>query len=174
MDGGLAPDLTWITGDLAVGGYLPPGAAALLAAGHGVGYVVDMRAEACDDATELAASGLKFVRLPTPDHHAPTQDQLDEGVAFAEAARAAGAKILIHCQHGIGRSVTLALCVLVDRGLQPLAALARAKDVRELVSPSPAQYEAWAAWMRRRAPWTAIPQFEAFTAIAYRHLAARA
>ena len=46
-----------------------------------------------------------------------------------------------------------------------------AKDLRERVSPSPAQYEAWIAWMRRRTPQARVPDFDAFKAIAYRHLA---
>ena len=39
---------------------------------------------------------------------------------------------------------------------------------------SPAQYEAWSEWLRRRAPETAVPGFEDFKAIAYRHLKLRA
>lgn len=163
-------DFDWITENLAVGGALAPGAAARLAADHGVGFVVDMRQEACDDAAELAAAGVRFLRLPTVDNHAPAQHQLDEGVAFAEAARLAGGRLLIHCQYGIGRSVTLALCVLVQRGQPPLAALQSAKDRRAQLSPSPVQYEAWTEWVRRRAPHAAAPDFDAFKAVAYRHL----
>jgi protein-tyrosine phosphatase len=166
-----ALNLSWITADLAVGGALACGDAARLVAEHRVGHVVDLREEACDDEAELAAAGVRFLRLPVTDNHAPTQDQLDAGVAFAEAARAAEGRLLIHCQHGIGRSATLALCVLVHRGFDPLAALTLAKDLRELVSPSPAQYEAWAAWIRRRADPAAVPDFDAFKAVAYRHLA---
>lgn len=166
-----ALDLSWLTADLALGGALLPGAAARLAADHGVGWVVDMRAEACDDAAELAAAGLRFLQLPTADLQAPSQAQLDEGVAFAAAAFDAGGRLLIHCQHGIGRSATLALCVLVARGWPPLAALSAAKALRERVSPSPTQYESWATWIGRRAPQASVPDFDAFKAVAYRHLA---
>jgi hypothetical protein len=165
-------DLTWITADLAVGGHVPAEFAAQL--GDGVGWVIDMRDEACDDPDVLAALGVRFLTLPTPDLQAPTQAQLDAGVGFAREAQAEGGRLLIHCQHGIGRSATLALCVLVDRGLDPMAALQQAKDRRERVSPSPAQYEAWTAWIRRCAPAAAIPPFDAFKAVAYRHLAAEA
>jgi len=174
VSGGWTPNLSWITADLAVGGSFPPGRAAELAADHGVGAVIDVRAETCDDAAELEACGVRFLYLPTPDHHAITQAMLDDGVAFAADARREGRRLLIHCEHGIGRSATVALCVLVDRGLGPLEALARAKDVRALVSPSPAQYEAWTQWIGRRSPEVRIPTFDAFKAIAYRHLAARA
>ena len=174
MSGAADLDLSWITADLAVGGRIQPGGAAVLAAEHAVGYVIDMREEACDDEAELAACGLRFLRLPTRDHHAPTQAQLDTGAAFADQAGREGGKLLIPCEHGIGRSATLALCVLAARGFEPLAALRRAKDRRALVSPSPAQYEAWAAWLRRRVSEAAIPGFDDFKAIAYRHLQAQA
>jgi len=173
MDGAWTPNLSWVTADLAVGGSFPAGRAADLARTHGVGAVIDVRSEACDDADELAACDLRFLHLPTPDHHAVDQAMLDLGVAFAGRARADGLNLLVHCEHGIGRSALVALCVLVDRGLGPLEALARAKDARALVSPSPAQYEAWAAWLGRRSPETRIPTFDAFKAIAYRHLHVR-
>jgi predicted protein tyrosine phosphatase len=168
------PNLSWITPDLAVGGSFPLGRAAGLAAQHGVGAIIDVRSEGCDSAEELAACGLRFLHLPTPDQQAPVQPMLDAGVAFAAAARRTNLRLLIHCEHGVGRSATLALCVLVDRGLGPLEALSKAKDARALVSPNPAQYEAWAAWLGRRSQETKIPTFDAFKAIAYRQLSARA
>jgi protein-tyrosine phosphatase len=166
-----ALNLSWITADLAVGGAFAPGHASRLVAEHAVGHVIDLRQEACDDAAELAAAGVRFLSLPVIDNRAPSQDQLDAGVAFAEAAQATRGRLLVHCQHGVGRSATLALCVLVHRGFDPLAALTLAKDLREAVSPCPEQYEAWAAWIRRRAAQAAVPDFDAFGAIAYRHLA---
>ena len=82
----------------------------------------------------------------------------------------AGARLLIHCQHGIGRSALVALCVLVDRGAAPMAALRRAKDAREKISPAPCQFEAWAEWIARRAPQHRPPSFEDYARVAYRHL----
>jgi protein-tyrosine phosphatase len=95
---------------------------------------------------------------------------LDRGVGFARDADRAGRRLLIHCEHGVGRSATVALCVMVDRGFAPLEALSRAKAARVHVSPSPPQYEAWVAWLRRRAPDHEAPDFDAFRAIAYSHL----
>jgi hypothetical protein len=68
----------------------------------------------------------------------------------------------------------LALCILVDRGLAPLAALELLKGRRERVSPSPEQFECWSGWLearRRRAPcdWD-LPDLDDCKAIAYRHL----
>lgn len=155
---------TWITPTLLVGGEVWPDEWPGLAAA-GVRAAVDLRDEGRDDGEALARLGIASLHLPTPDHQAPTQDALDRGVGFV---RAADGPVLVHCREGVGRSATLALCVLTDAGDIPLEALRRAKDARRQVSPSPAQYEAWAAWLARRG--LAPPDFDAFATVAYRHL----
>lgn len=167
-------NLDWITEDLAVGGSFPSGAATRLARDHGVGAVIDVRVETSDDPEELAACGLQFLHLPTEDMLGVSQAMLDQGVDFARRVAAEGRRLLVHCEHGIGRSATVALCVLADRGLSPVEALTLAKDARDLVSPSQAQYEAWTAWLGRRRPDAPIPSYHEFGCIAYRHLAAPA
>ncbi len=161
-------DLDWLTPALAIGGCFAPEIAELLAREHRISGVVDLRAEACDDEPVLRRHAIELLHLPTEDHCAVAPRMLHAGVAFAARHLDAGSRVLIHCQHGIGRSALLALCVLVDRGHAPLAALELAKTRRAKVSPSPAQYEAWAAWLRERG--AAVPSFDAFAAIAYRHL----
>ncbi len=101
---------------------------------------------------------------------------LARGVDFALTYLDRNERVLIHCEHGIGRAPSLPLCVLVAHGLAPLDALSLAKDKRPVVSPSPAQYEAWVTWLSRRrtaypAAWPP-PSFDAFKAIAYSHLGA--
>ena len=169
-----AAPFDWITSDLAIGGAYDPHSPAALAA-LGVGAVIDCRAEACDDRQALRAGGLRFLHLPADDHAPLAPAMLEAGVAFAGLARMEGRGLLVHCQHGIGRSALMALCILVSRGFSPSAALGRAKDMRARVSPSPAQYHAWAAWLGRwkaahGCAWT-IPDFDAFAAVAYRRLA---
>lgn len=168
------PNLSWITPHLAVGGSFAAERAKALAREHGVRAVVDLRAESRDDEALLVRHGLTFLHLPTEDHGAVSQEMLAEGVAFANRHLDRDERVLVHCEHGIGRSATLALCVLVSRGAAPLGALEQAKTARALVSPSPAQYHAWVAWLEacaatRRVAW-AVPDFNAFKAIAYRHL----
>lgn len=167
--GAWSGNFDWLTDELAVGGCFPIERAGDLASEHGVGAIIDLRQEACDDQAELAAAGLAFLHLPTADLEPATVAMLDDGVAFAGDRIARGQRVLIHCQHGIGRSALLALCVMVDQGWQPLDALARAKDRRPAVSPSQSQYEGWVRWLRHRGK--AAPDFHAFGCIAYRHLA---
>lgn len=158
---------TWITDELAVGGRFGSDVAEALAREHRIAAVVDVRAEESDDEVVLRRHGIAFLHLPTPDLHGVPLPALCEGAAFVKRFPRA----LVHCEHGIGRSALLALCVLVDRGMQPLAALGLAKDRRAVVSPSPAQYEAWATWLRHTG--RAVPHFDDFAAIAYRHLHVR-
>jgi hypothetical protein len=168
------PNLSWLTSHLAIGGSFPAECIDQLGGVFQIRAVVDMRVEACDDEPVLKRHGLTFLHLPTHDHCAVSEPMLWHGVAFAKRHLDRGERVLVHCEHGIGRSATLALCVLVSRGMQPLAALELAKSRRSVVSPSPAQYEVWAQWLRtwknsRQLAWE-IPSFDAFKAIAYRHL----
>jgi predicted protein tyrosine phosphatase len=163
------PDLHWLTNELAVGGRFPIARARELADRHGIRAIIDLRQEDCDDGDLLSACGIDLLHLPTPDLEPATADMLDRGVGFARAYIDRGEKVLIHCQHGIGRSALLALCVLVDQGREPLEALLHAKNCRERVSPSRSQYEGWCAWLRSRG--IAAPDYHSFGCIAYRHLA---
>jgi hypothetical protein len=170
---GWTPNFSWIQPDLAVGGSFPMERAPALALDHGIGAVVDVRCEACDDAEALRACGLRFLHLPTVDMAGVAQPMLDLGVRFAAEAAREGRRLLVHCEHGIGRSATIALCILVDRGLPPLDALELAKSARTLVSPSEEQYRGWIGWIERHGRGPA-PTYEAFGVIAYRHLAREA
>jgi predicted protein tyrosine phosphatase len=163
-----SPDLHWLSDNLAVGGCFPMERAVELAESHGIAAVVDLRAEACDDEAVLRRAGIDFLHLPTPDLEPAKHEHLERGVAFVRERLAHGDKVLIHCQHGIGRSALLALCVLVDQGWEPLQALSHAKDRRETVSPSRSQYEGWAAWLQSRG--ISAPDYHTFGCIAYRHL----
>lgn len=166
-----ALNLSWITEELAIGGCFPDDRVEELVRDHRVGAIIDLRQEACDNEELLRRHGVHFLYLPTIDFQGSSREMLDEGVAFAEAHIAAGRRVLAHCHFGIGRSSTLVLCVLVARGYAPLEALALAKEQRTLVSPSPQQYEAWAAWLSARRH--TAPTFQAFAEIAYRHLRQR-
>jgi protein-tyrosine phosphatase len=164
-----APDLHWLSDQLAVGGWFPMSQAKELVEAHGISVVVDLRAEDRDDEDALRAAGIELLHLPTPDLEASAVPVLEQGVAFIRERLERGDKVLIHCQHGVGRSALLALCVLVDRGWDPLDALTHAKDCREAVSPSEAQYRGWAAWLKSRG--MSVPDYHSFGCIAYRHLA---
>lgn len=167
----------WVTPWLAVGGRFAPETAASLTARDGVTGVIDLRAEDRDDAAALRRHGLSFLHLPTPDHAPPAPRQFDLGLRWAGRMLDGGGRLLVHCEHGIGRSATLALALMVDRGAAPLPALTAMKAARERISPSPAQVEALIAWLAARPEagraW-ALPDFDAVARIVYRPAAAGA
>jgi protein-tyrosine phosphatase len=162
-------DLSWLTEHLAVSGCFAAVDVAGLADEHLIRAVIDLRDEDCDEPAILARHRIALLHLPTPDMSAATQAMLDRGVAFAREHLNRGSRILIHCQHGVGRSPLLALCVMVDCGMQPLEALTQAKNRRVRVSPSEAQYRGWAEWLERNGH--RAPDYHSFGCIAYRHLA---
>lgn len=163
------PDLHWLTAHVAVGGCFPMERATDLARDHDIRAVVDLRAEDRDDETALRAAGIELLHLPTPDLEPARHEHLESGVAFVRDHVERGNKVLIHCQHGIGRSALLALCVLVDQGREPLDALTHAKDIRSAVSPSRSQFEGWVEWLRSRG--LNPPDYHTFGCVAYRHIA---
>jgi protein-tyrosine phosphatase len=166
--------LDWITDHLALGGCFPIQAAADLARAHAIRRVVDLREEECDDAVALRRHGIVLLHLPTADRCAVAPGPLRRGVEWVRRSLRDSHRVLVHCQHGIGRSALLVLCVLVADGHDPLDAMTLIKDRRPVASPSPEQLQAFRGFiarLRRRGGTDAdVPSFEALAQIAYRHL----
>ena len=167
-------NLDWVTPQLAVGGRFPIEAAEHLASQLGIRFVVDLRVEDCDDERVLREHGITLLHLPTEDLCAVSLPMLRDGVHWVTEHLKLGRKVYIHCEHGVGRSATLALCVLVAQGESPLEALSRAKRARWQVSPSPEQLEAFRSWAqewraRHGLSWE-LPTVSALAGIAYSHL----
>jgi hypothetical protein len=80
----------------------------------GVDAVLDMRAEKADDAAALEARGMSYKHILVADYHAPTQEQLREGVAWIRAELAQGKRVYVHCAAGVGRSATVVAAFLMD------------------------------------------------------------
>lgn len=142
-------NLSWVTEQLAVGGAFRRSQIPRLKA-MGVQGIIDCREEALDDAAALEAAGIEYLRLPTTDATALTQHALDAGVAWARERLARGDKVLVHCQHGVGRAPLLASCILVDGGLNPVDAVELVKRRRWQASPNEEQLNALLEFAERR------------------------
>lgn len=110
------PDLNFITDSLAVGGALRTSGQIRALPKLGIGAVVDLRSESKDDVAELERQGIHFLHLPTPDWHPPTANDLETGTEWILDELGKGNGVLVHCQHGIGRSVIMVAAVLVKMG----------------------------------------------------------
>ncbi|PTL81973.1 dual specificity protein phosphatase family protein [Vitiosangium sp. GDMCC 1.1324] len=169
-----ALNLDWVTPELAVGGRFPIEAAEHLARRLSIRHIVDVRREACDNERVLREHGITLLHLPTEDLCSIRRQMLDQGVQWVHGHLSQGHKVYIHCEHGIGRSALLALCVLVELGHAPLEALSLAKRARPRVSPSPEQLETFMLWAEERRvtrslPWS-TPSFDELADLAYSHL----
>lgn len=109
-------NMSWVTPSLAVGGRILPADMRRLAA-SGVTRVVDTRSEHKDDETALGKVGIELLYLPTPDTYPLSVEQLQRGADWVNTQITNGQKVLIHCEHGVGRSVLLTAAALVEQGM---------------------------------------------------------
>src|SRR5947209_987817 len=106
-------NMSWVTDHLAVGGRVRPEDIKPLRR-IGITHVVDTRAEYCDDKQALTQEQIELLHLPTRDTFPLTVDQLIQGAEWVQQRLNDGGRVLIHCEHGVGRSVLLTCEVLVD------------------------------------------------------------
>ncbi|GER88649.1 hypothetical protein KDW_28110 [Dictyobacter vulcani] len=105
----------------------------------GVTHVVDTRSEYCDDKDVLAQNSMDLLYLPTPDTYPLTVEQLMEGAAWANEQIGHGGRVLIHCEHGVGRSVLLTCATLIYGGMHASDALDLVKAKRWQAAPNQRQ-----------------------------------
>lgn len=97
--------------------------------------------------------GLRFVRFPIPDHSVPGSAQaVSELVSALAAELRQGKGIGIHCRMGIGRSSSMAVCVLIALGMQIEDAWKAVARARGLSVPDNPEQRVWVAnWSAGRA-----------------------
>ncbi len=74
--------------------------------------------------------GFAYHQIPIVDHTAPTQEQVDEFVAFVEGMLCQNSPVLVHCAGGYGRTGTMLACFLVSRGHEPQSAIETVRGSR--------------------------------------------
>ena len=128
-------NMSWITTHLAVGGRVHQEDIKALAAA-GVTHVVDTRSEHCDDAEALAKEHIELLHLPTDDTRPLTIEQMLQGAQWVQGRIEQGGRVLIHCEHGVGRSVQLTSAVLVYDGMHSHDALQLVQQKRWQAAPN--------------------------------------
>lgn len=133
-------NMSWVTNHLAVGGRIRPEDIKMVGR-VGITAVVDTRSEFCDDKDALAQEQINLLYLPTPDTYPLTIEQLMEGAKWANEQISQGGRVLIHCEHGIGRSVLLTCATLVYGGMNASDALHLVQTKRWQAAPNHRQVE---------------------------------
>jgi protein-tyrosine phosphatase len=131
-------NMSWVTRHLAVGGRVRLEDIHALSA-SGVTHVIDTRSEYSDDKDALAHAQIDLLYLPTPDTYPLSVEQLLEGAAWANEQIKNGGHVLIHCEHGVGRSVLLTCATLVYGGMHASEALELVKEKRWQAAPNQRQ-----------------------------------
>jgi ADP-ribosyl-[dinitrogen reductase] hydrolase len=126
--------------------------------------------------------GVDYFRKPIPDHGIPQQPgHMAELLDCLRDALRSGRVVYLHCRAGIGRTATVAGCLLVENGLPGDAAVGELNRLWQQsgraalwpqVPETPEQTEYVRGWVRRGAP-RADPLFEPATLSAARGLRER-
>jgi len=97
-----------------------------------------------DEEQACKASGIKFINLPVIDHGIPiSHDAWSTAVTELAASLHGGASIAAHCFAGLGRSPTLAACVLVGAGMSADEAILRLSHARGTNVPETVGQRSW-------------------------------
>jgi hypothetical protein len=113
----------------------------------GVRAVLSMQEEHVDEfVNPLPARAL---RVPVPDFHSPSVEQLREAVAFIAGAHADGLPVLVHCHAGVGRAPLTAGAYLIAQGHTAAQALARIRRARPIIDLNPLQHARLVEWELR-------------------------
>ncbi|MBI3298369.1 MAG: isochorismatase family protein [Elusimicrobia bacterium] len=79
---------------------------------------------------EVRAAGLEVFHLPMLDGRAPSREDMRRLSAWLDGALGAGARAVVHCVGGLGRSGLAAACLLKSRGLTATGAVAEVRRAR--------------------------------------------
>lgn len=82
---------------------------------EGIGIDISLEETRLDQPFGVEA----YLWLPTPDHTAPTRDQLALGVSTIKTLLSQGKKVYVHCKNGHGRASALVGAYLIANGRTP-------------------------------------------------------
>lgn len=112
------------------------------------GYTADIDLE--EERQEVPPNIAIYLWLPTPDHQAPTPEQLQAGVALIQTLVTQGKRVYVHCKNGHGRSPLLVAAYLVSTGKTVQEAWALVQAKRPEAHLQPVQLEAIQTFAERK------------------------
>ena len=96
------------------------------------------------EAPAVQAGSMEFISLPIPDRGLPgSEAKVAVALEKIDAALSSGENVVVHCRQGIGRTGLIAACLLISRGLDPGAAVARLTSARGISVPETSEQRQW-------------------------------
>jgi CheY-like chemotaxis protein len=80
------------------------------------------------DAAVYQSAGFAFKCLPVPDGGAPSTEQAQEFIAFADTQLANQCPVAVHCEAGLGRTGTMLAAYLISKGDDAGTAIGRVRS----------------------------------------------
>ena len=132
--------INWLI-DGQLGGCPRPNTPAALAAlrSANTGLLISLTAEWQPDLTALARNHIMSLHIPIRDFTPPSPEQAIEVCRAVETALARNQTTILHCAAGKGRTGTLLTAYLIWQGLNPDAAIKKARSVNPEWIETPGQ-----------------------------------
>jgi dual specificity phosphatase 3 len=101
----------------------------------GITDIVDLRGEWHDtDFVAEFAPEINYHWLGTHDSGgSQSDDWYESGLAIARQVQEDGGRLIVHCHMGVNRAPSMAFRLLLDAGVEPVAALASLREARPIV-----------------------------------------
>lgn len=112
----------------------------------GIRADIDLEEERQEQTPEIDT----YLWLPVKDHQAPTQEQLDTGVAVIDSLVKNNKKVYLHCKNGHGRSPTLLAAFFISQGMEVDEAIEKIRSKRLEIHIREVQMEALNKFRQRR------------------------
>jgi protein-tyrosine phosphatase len=97
-----------------------------------------------DEGRNAKAQGMTFLSLPIRDRQVPhSESSLNSTLQKMDAVLSSGKNVLVHCRQGIGRTGLVAACLLINKGLEPEAAVGLLSKVRGVPIPETQEQRCW-------------------------------
>ena len=98
----------------------------------------------CDEEREAKEAGMAFKSFPIPDRQVPdSESKLAKALEKLDRELASGRNVVLHCRQGIGRTGLVAACLLVTKGIDAKAAVARLSAARGIAIPETSEQGRW-------------------------------